>query len=119
MIRLALFMMALAIPFAPAHASYWIVCTVEASIEGKNKTPDGYSITVKSAEVIDGHHEPGEACPEMKDKIGKSIDIVSKDALPVGEDATLEYNYYDAMTANGILVEESWSLKPSLLEKIL
>lgn len=99
----------------PAYASFWVECKVVADISSAAKAGH-YQLTIHRAVVTDGHVEEGSPC--LPQHIGKTITVqVGGDAVPLGKNKTLFYNYYNDRTSNGMVNTESWTI-PSLLQRI-
>jgi len=108
----ALFLTALFFLCLPhtAAASYWIGCKVVADVATAEKERH-YAITIRSAEIREGHAEKGSAC--LEEKIGTTV-TVKGDDLPTGKNRILRYEFYNDRTEEGVINQETWTVAPRL-----
>lgn len=90
-----------------AHASFWLVCRVTATVVPAEE--DGiYHITPHEAVVSDGHVKKGEPC--LQGRIGETLSApIQGGNVPTGTRVKLGYSYYNGMTADGVVNVETWS----------
>lgn len=106
MLRVALLLAVLLLP-STAQASYWLRCEVLADV-AKSDKPKYYKVTVRRAEVTEGHMEPGSPC--MGSYIGHTLTVFMADRhVPLGEGKTLRYEYYNGRGQDGVITNENWS----------